>query len=195
MQAWISRRIPRGRHGQPEDVARLVGSLFAEDNSFLTGETIYLDGGQGMYLVTSKLFHSLESRRHWSEDERLLIDQVRRLADEVIAPNAAEIDKHGAFPWANVKAINELGLNAIFVPEAYGGAPMRYRAYLEVVKIIAAACASTGIIYATNFHAHEAAHRPRQRGAEAALVAAAGRGRARLRWRSPSRAPGPTPRA
>jgi NAD(P)-dependent dehydrogenase (short-subunit alcohol dehydrogenase family) len=50
VQAWISRRIPRGRHGQPEDVARLVGSLFSEDHTFLTGETIYLDGGQGMFL-------------------------------------------------------------------------------------------------------------------------------------------------
>ena len=103
--------------------------------------------------MTSKLFQRLESRRQWSEDERLLLDQVQRLADEIIAPNAAEVDKKSAFPWANVKAINEIGLNAIFVPEAYGGAPMRYRAYLEVVKLITAACASTGIIYATNFHA------------------------------------------
>jgi hypothetical protein len=29
-------------------VARLVASLLGEDNPFLTGETIYLDGGQGM---------------------------------------------------------------------------------------------------------------------------------------------------
>ena len=65
---------------------------------------------------------------------------------------AAETDATGAFPWANVEAINALGLNALFVPEAYGGAPMRYRVYLEVVKMISEACASTGIIYATNFH-------------------------------------------
>src|SRR5690606_13936230 len=45
-----------------------------------------------------------------------------------------------------------LGLNGLFVPEAYGGAPMSYRLYLAVVKILAEACASTGIIYATNFH-------------------------------------------
>jgi alkylation response protein AidB-like acyl-CoA dehydrogenase len=99
-----------------------------------------------------KLFENIERRRQWSEDETLLLDQVRRLAREVIAPRAAEIDATGAFPWDNVRAINELGLNALFVPEAYGGAPMRYRVYLEVVKIISEACASTGIIYATNFH-------------------------------------------
>lgn len=45
---WLGRRIPTGGPGSAEDVARLVGSLFAEDLPFLTGETIYLDGGQGM---------------------------------------------------------------------------------------------------------------------------------------------------
>jgi alkylation response protein AidB-like acyl-CoA dehydrogenase len=40
----------------------------------------------------------------------------------------------------------------LFVPEAYGGAPMRFRLYVAVVKMISEACASTGIIYATTFH-------------------------------------------
>ncbi len=53
---------------------------------------------------------------------------------------------------ANVEAINALGLNAVFVPEAYGGMPMSFRLYLEIVAIISEACASTGIIYATNYH-------------------------------------------
>jgi alkylation response protein AidB-like acyl-CoA dehydrogenase len=100
-----------------------------------------------------KIFEALEQDRSWIEDERLLLDQVDRLTAEVIAPNAAEIDATSAFPWDNVKAINKLGLNAIFVPEAYGGAPMSFRLYLAVVRRIAEACASTGIIYATNFHA------------------------------------------
>ena len=99
-----------------------------------------------------QIFERLERRRDWSEEERLVLDQVQRLADEVIAPNAAEADRSGAFPQASVDALNELGLNAIFVPEEYGGAPMRLRLYLEVVKIVSEACASTGIIYATNYH-------------------------------------------
>src|SRR4029453_10070626 len=51
----------------------------------------------------------------------------------------------------NVAHIQALGLNGLFVPEAYGGSPARYKLYLAVVKIISEACASTGIIYATNF--------------------------------------------
>jgi alkylation response protein AidB-like acyl-CoA dehydrogenase len=99
-----------------------------------------------------KIFEQLDRSRAWSEDEAMVLDQVRRLANEVIAPRAEHYDRTAEFPWENVKAINELGLNAIFVPEAFGGAPMSYRLYLEVVKMISEACASTGIIYATNFH-------------------------------------------
>jgi alkylation response protein AidB-like acyl-CoA dehydrogenase len=99
-----------------------------------------------------KIFDQLERSRAWSEDEGLVVDQVRRLADDVIAPRAEHYDRTAEFPWDNVAAMNELGLNFIFVPEAYGGAPMSYRLYLEVVKLISEACASTGITYATNFH-------------------------------------------
>lgn len=99
-----------------------------------------------------KILQQIERRRNWREDERILLEQVRRTADAVIAPNAARYDREEIFPEDSVDAIKSLGLNAIFVPEAYGGAPMSYRLYLAVVQTIAEACASTGIIYATNFH-------------------------------------------
>ena len=100
-----------------------------------------------------KLFGRLERRRDWREDERMVLDQVRRLCAERIAPRAAGYDRTGAFPWDNLRDLNALGLNAIFVPEAYGGTPMRYRLYLACVQAISEACAATGIIYATGFHA------------------------------------------
>ncbi len=48
LRAFLQGRVPTGGPGTPRDVARLVASLFGEDIPFLTGETIYLDGGQGM---------------------------------------------------------------------------------------------------------------------------------------------------
>ena len=99
-----------------------------------------------------KLFEQLERARRWGEDERFVLEQVRRVAREVIAPNAERYDRSSEFPWDNVAALNALGLNAVFVPEAYGGAPLSYALYLECVKIVSSACASTGIVYATNFH-------------------------------------------
>ena len=88
-----------------------------------------------------------------SDDEQMLLESVRALSRDLIAPNAQQIDRTGVFPQDNVDAINALGLNAMFIPEAYGGAPMSYTAYLECVRELSRACASTGVIWATNFHA------------------------------------------
>jgi alkylation response protein AidB-like acyl-CoA dehydrogenase len=98
------------------------------------------------------VFDHLAARRAWSEDERLVLRSVQKLADEVIAPAAAEHDAASTFPWTNVEAINVLGLNGLFIPAEYGGSPVRYRLYAEVVRILSEACASTGIVYATTLH-------------------------------------------
>ncbi|MEQ9638887.1 MAG: acyl-CoA dehydrogenase family protein [Alphaproteobacteria bacterium] len=100
-----------------------------------------------------RIFERLDRTPRFSDEERMLIDQVTALARDRFAPAAAEVDRTGRFPWEHVKAINALGLNAMFVPEVYGGAPMRIAAYLACVREISKACAATGIIWATNFHA------------------------------------------
>ena len=99
------------------------------------------------------IFDRVDATLKLSDDERMLVESVRQLAREKIAPRAEHYDRSGEFPHANVKAINELGLNAMFIPAAYGGAQLSYAAYLECVREIAKACAATGIIWATNFHA------------------------------------------
>jgi NAD(P)-dependent dehydrogenase (short-subunit alcohol dehydrogenase family) len=48
VQTWMKSRIPVGSPGKPEEVARLVAAIFGENIGFLTGETIYIDGAQGM---------------------------------------------------------------------------------------------------------------------------------------------------
>lgn len=95
----------------------------------------------------------LDQRLALSSDERILLDSVRSLAAEHIAPHAEHADRSAEFPWDNMRAINELGLNAMFIPEAYGGAQLSYTAYLACVREISKACASTGIVWATNYHA------------------------------------------
>jgi len=47
-QEFMRRRIPLRRPAQPEEVARLVGCLMAEEIDFLSGETIYIDGAHGI---------------------------------------------------------------------------------------------------------------------------------------------------
>jgi NAD(P)-dependent dehydrogenase (short-subunit alcohol dehydrogenase family) len=48
LRDYLAKRIPSGKHGTEADVARLVAAIFTEDIPFLTGETLYIDGGQGI---------------------------------------------------------------------------------------------------------------------------------------------------
>jgi NAD(P)-dependent dehydrogenase (short-subunit alcohol dehydrogenase family) len=48
LREFLAKRIPGGKSGTMSDVARLVGAVFTEDIPFLTGATIYIDGGQGI---------------------------------------------------------------------------------------------------------------------------------------------------
>lgn len=48
LREFLAKRIPGGKHGTPGDIAKLVAAIFSEDIPFLTGETIYIDGGQGI---------------------------------------------------------------------------------------------------------------------------------------------------
>lgn len=50
LQAFLKKRIPVGGPGQSEDIGHLVAMLFQLPGWFLTGETLYVDGGQGMAL-------------------------------------------------------------------------------------------------------------------------------------------------
>jgi alkylation response protein AidB-like acyl-CoA dehydrogenase len=87
------------------------------------------------------------------EHEAMLLEAVRKLSREKITPRAAALDRAGEFPWENMKDINELALNSMFIPEEYGGSALSYSAYIACVREISMACASTGITWATNFHA------------------------------------------
>lgn len=98
------------------------------------------------------ILEKLDSHIVLDNEEKMLLESVRALARDQIAARAEQLDRSAEFPWENVHAINQLGLNAMFVPEAYGGAPMSYIAYLACVREISKACAATGIVWATNYH-------------------------------------------
>jgi len=99
------------------------------------------------------VFERIDQAANLPEEEAMLVETVRAMAAEVIAPRAADYDRTAEFPWDNVEALNRLGMNAMFVPEAYGGSPVSYVAYLACVRELTKACAATGSIWSTNFHA------------------------------------------
>ena len=90
-----------------------------------------------------KVLARLETPPGLTEAERQVLDSVRAIAREKMAPRAAGFDRDATFPWPNIEDINGLGLNAMFVPEPYGGTPLSYTTYLASVFEIATACPAT----------------------------------------------------
>jgi NAD(P)-dependent dehydrogenase (short-subunit alcohol dehydrogenase family) len=48
LSEYLQQRIPRGKPGTAQEVAAFIAMLFAAGGEFLSGETIYIDGGQGI---------------------------------------------------------------------------------------------------------------------------------------------------
>ena len=84
------------------------------------------------------------------EDHLAVREMVRDFAEREIRPIAAEIDRTHEFPAATTKAMAELGLLGMIVPDAYGGAGMDYLAYVIAIEELSRVCASHGVIASVN---------------------------------------------
>ena len=85
-----------------------------------------------------------------TEEHQLLRKAVRELAEDKIAPRAAEIDEAAEYPWDVHEELKRADLLAIHVPEEYGGAGADRIAHSIVVEEVARACASSSLIVAGN---------------------------------------------
>jgi alkylation response protein AidB-like acyl-CoA dehydrogenase len=85
-----------------------------------------------------------------SAEHRALRESVRALAEDKIAPRAAEVDRTAEFPWDVHDALVKADLQAVHVPEAYGGAGADAIATVIVVEEVARACAASSLIPAVN---------------------------------------------
>ena len=45
LNKWILNRTPMGRWGKPDEVSNVIEFLISEKSSYITGSTIYVDGG------------------------------------------------------------------------------------------------------------------------------------------------------
>lgn len=84
------------------------------------------------------------------EEHRELQQAVRALAQDKIAPRAAEIDETGQFPWDVYEALAASGFHAIHIPEEYGGSGGDNLASCIVIEEVARVCGSSSLIPAVN---------------------------------------------
>jgi len=85
-----------------------------------------------------------------SEEHQALREAVRGLADDKIAPRAAEIDRTAEFPWDVYEALVKADFHALHIPEEYGGAGGDALATAIVIEEVARACATSSLIPAVN---------------------------------------------
>ncbi|GAB3456448.1 acyl-CoA dehydrogenase [Streptomonospora sediminis] len=85
-----------------------------------------------------------------SEDHQELREAVRAVADDKIAPHAAEVDERAEFPKAAHDALVATDFHAAHIPEAYGGAGADALATCIIIEEVARACASSSLIPAVN---------------------------------------------
>jgi alkylation response protein AidB-like acyl-CoA dehydrogenase len=87
-------------------------------------------------------------RHGQSEEQNMLIEAVRVLARERIAPHAAEVDKRAEFPWPAVELLRENDVFALgFAPE-HGGTGTGTLTFLRAVEELSWADATVGLILA-----------------------------------------------
>jgi alkylation response protein AidB-like acyl-CoA dehydrogenase len=86
----------------------------------------------------------------FTEEQLMIQDVARRIAQERIAPSAEHHDATGEFPMANMKVLGENGLMGVEVPAEYGGAGMDPISYVLAMIEVAAADAAHSTIMSVN---------------------------------------------
>ena len=85
-----------------------------------------------------------------SEEQVALRESVRQLAEDKIAPYAAEVDEQARFPQEAQDALVKADLQAVHIPQEYGGAGADALATVIVIEEVARVCASSSLIPAVN---------------------------------------------
>jgi alkylation response protein AidB-like acyl-CoA dehydrogenase len=81
-----------------------------------------------------------------ASEETMLLDMVRDLVREKVAPRAAEIDAQGEFPWDMKELLAKQDILAMPFPEEYGGLGSSEVTILKTIEELAKACATTALI-------------------------------------------------
>ena len=75
-----------------------------------------------------------------------LQEKAKQLADDVIKPQAAEVDRSEQYPWNNVEHLTKAGFMGMTIPREFGGLGASYVDAVLVIEEMARVCGVTGRI-------------------------------------------------
>ncbi len=83
-----------------------------------------------------------------TEDQKMLKDLARRIAEDKIMPVRAELDEKEEFPWEIMRTCAETGLFGVSMPEEYGGFSGGVFENCLVVEELSRACIGVSVSFA-----------------------------------------------
>jgi butyryl-CoA dehydrogenase len=85
-----------------------------------------------------------------TEEQVMIRDLARQIAEEKIVPVRSELDETGEFPWEIMKVLAQSDLFGLFIPEEYGGLGKGCLELCIAVEELSRACVGVSTSYAAN---------------------------------------------
>ncbi|MFA5074292.1 MAG: acyl-CoA dehydrogenase family protein [Nitrospirota bacterium] len=85
-----------------------------------------------------------------TEEQIMIRDLARQIAEEKIVPVRAELDEQNKFPWEIMKSMAQADLFGLFIPEEYGGLGKNTLELCIAVEELSKACVGVATTYAAN---------------------------------------------
>ncbi len=81
-----------------------------------------------------------------NDEQRLVLESIRKLADKELAPRAALLDEQGGFPEHTHRILAQNGFLNPLLPEDYGGIGSDFSTFALILSELARVCASSALL-------------------------------------------------
>lgn len=85
-----------------------------------------------------------------TEEQQMIRDLARQIAEEKVIPVRAELDEKEEFPWEVMKILAQSDMFGLFIPEEYGGLGKGCLELCIAVEELSRACLGVSTTYAAN---------------------------------------------
>lgn len=85
-----------------------------------------------------------------TEEQKMVQELARKIAEEKIRPVAAKYDQSEEYPWEIIKIIADAGLFGLFIPEEYGGMTVNVLSLCIATEELSRACGGIAVCYAAS---------------------------------------------
>jgi len=85
-----------------------------------------------------------------SDEQKMVQELARKIAEEKIRPVAAKYDQTEEYPWDVIRVIADAGLFGLFIPETYGGMGINVLNLCLATEELSRACGGIAVCYAAS---------------------------------------------